>query len=232
MYIIFLAFAISTPICLAVWAYRRKGCFVAVIVFVATVWVFAHLEGIARSADNHLERVVHSVNKWRDDRLAKKAEQSEIKKAQQAEAERVAEAKRKQEEAAAEAERKEQAKADKIQAFALKDAPKVWAVYQSLKSEIDVQNGKIEDLRKTLVAFERSPEEDEDFKRICALRDEMIRSQKALYAKLEDAYIASKKYEASPSRKDYQELHKKALEDGILEADAAEARFKEMRLSK
>ena len=104
--------------------------------------------------------------------------------------------------------------------------------YQSLKSEIDVQNGKIEDLRKTLVSFGRSPEQDEDFKRICALRDEMIRSQTALYAKLEDAYIAAKKYEASPSRKDYQELHKKALEDGILEADAAEAKFKEMRLSK
>ena len=169
---------------------------------------------------------------WRDERLARKAQEKELNKKKQAEAERIAEIKRQQEAAAVEAERKRQAKADKIQEFALKDAPKVWSVYQSLKSEIDVQNDKIEDLRKTLVSFGRVAEEDEDFKRICALRDEMVRSRATLQSKLEDAYIAAKKYEASPSRKDYQELHKKALEDGILEADAAEAKFKEMRLSK
>ena len=83
-----------------------------------------------------------------------------------------------------------------------------------------------------LVSFDKSPDQDMDFQRICALRDDMVRSWKALRIKLEDAYIASRKYEASPSRKDYQEIHQKALEDGILEADAAEAKFKEMRLNK
>ena len=130
------------------------------------------------------------------------------------------------------AKQRQEAKDEKIQTFALKDAPKVWAVYQSLQSEIDGQSAKIEELRKTLVAFGKDPERDEDFNRICSLRDEMIRSRKALRRRLEDAYIAAKKYEAAPSRKDYQELHKKALEDGILEADAASARFKEMRLNK
>lgn len=148
------------------------------------------------------------------------ARQSE-EKAQAAERARIAEAKRRQ-----------KAKDEKIQAFALKEAPKVWEVYQSLKSEIDVQNEKIEELRKSLESFGRSPEQDTDFVRICALRDDMTRSRDALRTKLEDAYIAAKKYEAAPSRKDYQELHKKALEDGILEADAASARFKEMRRNK
>lgn len=169
---------------------------------------------------------------WRDERLAKKTEQAEIQKAQKAEAERRAEAKRQQEAAAVEAEQKAQAKADKIRTFALMDAPKVWAVYQSLKSEIVVQNGKIDDLRKTLVSFGRSPEQDEDFKRICALRDEMIRSQMALYAKLEDAYIAVKKYEASPSRKDYQQTMKRALEDGMQAANMATERYKAMMRQK
>ncbi len=95
-----------------------------------------------------------------------------------------------------------------------------------------MQNEKIEELRKSLESFGRSPEQDTDFVRICALRDDMTRSRDALRTKLEDAYIAAKKYEAAPSRKDYQELHKKALEDGILEADAASARFKEMRRNK
>ena len=148
------------------------------------------------------------------------ARQSE-EKAQAAERARIAEAKRRQ-----------KAKDEKIQDFALKEAPKVWEVYQSLKSEIDVQNEKIEELRKSLESFGRSPEQDTDFVRICALRDDMTRSRDALRTKLEDAYIAAKKYEAAPSRKDYQELHKKALEDGVLEADAASARFKEMRRNK
>ena len=123
-------------------------------------------------------------------------------------------------------------KEEKLQTFALKDAHRVWEVYQSLQCEIEVQNGKIEELRTTLKDFDKIPEQDEDFKAICALRDEMIHSRDVLRTKLEDAYLAAKKYEASPSRKDYEVLHKKALEDGILEADQAEAKFKEMRMNK
>ena len=201
--------------------YRRKGCIAAILVFVAMVWCLSYLEKYA-----------HALDKWRDKHLAEKAEQAEIERSQKEEAARVAEAKRKQAAAEAEARRRQEAKDDKIRSFALKDAPKVWAVYQSLQGEIDMQSGKIEELRKTLVTFGKQPELDEDFKRICAVRDEMIHTRKALRAKIEGAYIAAKKYEAAPSRKDYQELHKKALEDGILEADQAEAKFKEMRLNK
>lgn len=180
---------------------------------------------VAKLAFNDLEGI-------RERRLEEKAKQAEIQKAKEAENARIAAVRRQQQEAIAEAKRKQEAKDEKIRTFAIKEAPKVWAVYQSLQSEIDVQNDKIEELRKTLVAFDKSSEQDADFVRICALRDDMVRSRRAIRAKLEDAYIAAKKYEASPSRKDYQELHKKALEDGILEADAASSKFKEMRLNK
>lgn len=232
MDVLFITIAVVVPLCLAIAVHRRMGCIAAIITFVAAVWGFSFLEG-----------PVNLVNKWRNDHLAEKAKQAEHQKAQEAENARIAEAKRQQEarvtaekrrqaEAVAEAKRKQAEKDDKIRTFALKEAPKVWSVYQSLQSEIDLQNDKIEELRKTLEAFNKSPEQDADFIRICALRDDMIRSRKVLRAKLEDAYIAAKKYEASPSREDYQELHKKALEDGILEADAASAKFKEMRLNK
>ena len=168
------------------------------------------------------------IHVWRVARSNEKAQQAMAERAKKDAEARIAEEKRQK----AEARRRQEAKDEKIQTFALKDAPKVWAVYQSLQSEIDVQSAKIEELRKTLVAFGKEPEQDADFKRICALRDDMVRSKTTLRVKLEDAYIAARKYEASPSRKDYQELHKKALEDGILEADAAEAKFKEMRLNK
>ena len=39
---------------------------------------------------------------------------------------------------------------------------------------------------------------------------------------------AAKKYEASPSRKDYQETMKRALEDGINDANMATERYKAM----
>ena len=212
-----------------------KGCCGCIVVICALPFLFGGFN-IAKLALRDLMGI-------REKHLEEKARQEESQKAQEAENARIADAKRQQEariaaekrrqaEALAEAKRKQEAKDDKIRTFALKEAPKVWSVYQSLQSEIDVQNGKIEELRKTLVAFDKVPEQDADFKRICALRDEMKKSRKALRAKLEDAYIAAKKYEASPSRKDYQELHKKAIEDGILEADAASAKFKEMRLNK
>lgn len=190
-----------------------QGCLVIILIIV--VW---KIGGCA----------VDQFTEWRDE----KAKQVEQEKAREETEERIAEENRKKAEAEAEARHRQEVKDEKIRSFALKDAPKVWAVCQSLQSEIDVQNGKIEELRKTLVAFGKEPEQDVDFQRICALRDDMTRSRKALRTKLEDAYIASRKYEASPSRKDYQELHKKALEDGILEADAAAAKFKEMRLNK
>lgn len=170
-------------------------------------------------------RGVDGVKKWRDERLEAKAAESAAQKAKEAEVARLAEEQRKAKEA-------EEAKEEKIRTFALNESPKVWEVYQSLKGEIEVQQKNIDNLAQTMKMFGRSPEQDEDFIRITAYRDEMIRTRQALRARLEEAYITSKKYEASPSRKDYQALHKKALEDGILEADAAAARFKEMRLNK
>jgi len=187
------------------------GCLVALIVGVPLLGFTLTIAKLA----------FRDASSWINERKEEKARQEESKRMQELESARIAKAKRRQE-----------TKDEKIQTFALKEAPKVWEVYQSLKSEIDVQNEKIEELRKSLESFGRSPEQDTDFVRICALRDDMTRSRDALRTKLEDAYIAAKKYEAAPSRKDYQELHKKALEDGVLEADSASARFKEMRRNK
>jgi len=161
------------------------------------------------------------VADWRDKQLEEKVRRAEEKRTQDAENARIAEARRIQ-----------KAKDEKVQVFALKEAPKVWDVYQSLQSEIDVQVSKIEELRKTLETFGKVPEQDTDFIRICALRDEMIRSRQSLRTKLEDAYISAKKYEASPSRKDYQETMKRAIEDGINDANMAAERYKAMTRQK
>lgn len=190
-----------------------KGCLTCAAIFFGLPLLFG--------AFTIAKLTFRDVATWRDKRLEEKAKQAEEKKAQDAENARIAEARRLQE-----------AKDEKIHAFALKEAPKVWEVYQSLQSEIDVQGGKIEELRKTLETFGKDTAQDKEFNAICALRDDMIRSRQLLRTKLEDAYIAAKKYEASPSRKDYQETMKRAIEDGIQDANMAAERYKAMTRQK
>lgn len=216
-----------------------KGCLGCLVVGIGVI-VLLHVGScVCTIGGMELDR----LKTWRNERLAKKAEQREQAKLQAEEAARVAEAKRREAEAAAAAKRKQaeqiaaqkkrqEAKDEKIRSFALKEAAEVWRVYQSLKSEIDVQSNKILDLRRTFETFGKSPDADADFKQICLMREEMIRSHAALRKCLEDAYLAKCKFDATPGRKDYSEQHRKALEDGIREAAAVADRFKEMRLNK
>ncbi len=151
------------------------------------------------------------------------------KKEEEAERARVAAAEQQRRE---ESIKREETKKEKIRKFALKEMPKVWAAYQSLESEISVQNGKIEDLADALHTFNRRPEQDVDFQHIQALRNAMIQTRDVLWKRMEDAYLAASKFKAMPTSKDNEALLRKALEDGIAEADMAAKRFKEMRQSK
>ena len=169
-----------------------------------------------------------SIFSMRKAHLQKKAEQAKQKIVQKNIEEQQAKEKQKR----MEARQRQEAKDKKIQAFAIKEAPKVWSVYQALRSEIFVLNDKLQELRKALLSLGKLPEQDADYNCLCSQRDEMILSVKALRSKLEEAYIAAKKYEAAPDRIQHQALLKKVLKDGILEADAASDKFKELRLKK
>ncbi|MBR5549049.1 MAG: hypothetical protein IKU71_04915, partial [Kiritimatiellae bacterium] len=118
--------------------YGAKGCLVSVGCLVLLFGVLV---------------VVEKVSSYRKEYLEEKEKQAEEERVKKEESERIAEARRVEEENKL----RQEAKDDKIRSFALKDAPKVWSVYQSLQSEIDVQSGKIEELRKTLVTFGKDP---------------------------------------------------------------------------
>lgn len=79
---------------------------------------------------------------------------------------------------------------------------------------------------------ERDPDMDADFRSICAMRNDMAASLNTLRIKIEDAYLASLKYEATPSRMEYDVLRRKLIEDGMQEAEAAARRFNDMRMLK
>ena len=116
--------------------------------------------------------------------------------------------------------------------FAMKESPKIWQTIQSMRAEITQSGANIKRLRADLLEFDRDPDSDDDYKALVAGLQGLKRSYDAIFDKLEDAYIAAKKYEASPSRKDYQDTMKRALEDGIQDANMATERYKTMTRQK
>ena len=119
-----------------------------------------------------------------------------------------------------------------LQDFAQKESPKIWQTIQAMRAEMSTSGAKIKNLREELKLFDRDPDSDEDYKALVAGLQELKHAYNAIFDKLEDAYIAAKKYEASPSRKDYQDVMKRALEDGINDANMATERYKAMTRQK
>lgn len=115
-----------------------------------------------------------------------------------------------------------------LQDFAQKESPKIRQTIQAMRAEMSTSGAKIKNLREELKLFDRDPDSDEDYKALVAGLQELKHAYNAIFDKLEDAYIAAKKYEASPSRKDYQDVMKRALEDGINDANMATERYKAM----
>lgn len=121
---------------------------------------------------------------------------------------------------------------DKVRDFALKEAPTVWKTYQVLTEAIEEQDKKIAELRKTLEMFISNVEEDADIRSLVKLRDELTTSRDAIKAKLEEAYLQARKFAATPDQTEFDELRKKAVEDGIKEAQSALKRYKAMKEQK
>ena len=119
-----------------------------------------------------------------------------------------------------------------LQDFALKESPQIHATIQMLRTEMTDSGTKLKKLRADLLEFDRNPDADEDYKALVAGLKELRHAYDAIFDKLEDAYIAAKKYEASPSRKDYQQMMKRALEDGIQDANMATERYRAMTRQK
>lgn len=123
-------------------------------------------------------------------------------------------------------------KTRKIRDFALEHARAVWNVYCKLDAEIQVCEQGLERLRESLEEFGRVPEEDYDYRGSCERRDAMKESQVQIRRKLEDAYLASLKFEVAQSSAEYAELMQSALQEGIREAERAQQKFDMLKKSK
>ena len=119
-----------------------------------------------------------------------------------------------------------------LQDFAIRESPEIWRIIQSMRAEISTNDEKLKQLRNELLEFDRDPNADEGFKSLENGLRELRHAYETLLDRLEEAYIALKKFEASPSRKDYQDVMKCAIENGIQEATMATERYKAMSRQK
>lgn len=113
--------------------------------------------------------------------------------------------------------------------FVEKDAPAAKRCLDGLHAEAESQKMKEDGLRKTLEDFGRDPDCDEDFKKLCKYRQELLDEIQNVSNRLITAYIASVKYNAAPSRKGMSELRENALQEGIASAAAAYSRYEKLK---
>ena len=197
------------------------GCLVVILLLKLGSWIW-----------DKASSFISQVRTNYDNRVAQRqAENEAAEQKRQAEDRRIKdEATRKAEEMAIEAARIK--REERLKIFAMKEAPILWKVHQDLQGAIGEQDKRIADLAKTLETFNKDPMQDADYLRIRSMRDEMVAARDSMHAKIEDAYLAFCKFQATPSRKDYDELRKKTLEDGIKAAEDTARRFDEMRSAK
>ena len=197
------------------------GCLVVILLLELGSWIWGKASSF-----------ISQVRTNYDNRVAQRqAENEAAEQKRQAEDRRIKdEAARKAEEMAIEAARIK--REERLKIFAMKEAPILWKVHQDLQGAIVEQDKRIADLAKTLETFNKDPMQDADYLRIRSMRDEMVAARDSMHTKIEDAYLAFCKFQATPSRKDYDELRKKTLEDGIKAAEDTARRFDEMRSAK
>lgn len=136
---------------------------------------------------------------------------------------------RRRDEAAKKIERERDTKEDELRTFAMKESPSVWKILQTLSAERETLIGKIKGLESTLKRFGKNPDADEDVIKLKDSRSQLDAQISLVNGKLESAYLAAKKYEAMPHRKDFNDLMHKSIEDGVSAAELAEKRYKELK---
>lgn len=109
--------------------------------------------------------------------------------------------------------------------FALKESPKLWQTIQSIRAQVATRRKGLARLKADLQEFNIKPESDADCRRLQGQIDSLLDGLADVFCSLEQAYIAAKKFELSPSSANNEEAMKRALEEGVKEADSVARRY-------
>lgn len=117
---------------------------------------------------------------------------------------------------------------DILRDFAMKESPRLWQTIQAIRAEVAVRRKKLARLKADLQEFNVKSESDVDYSRWNSEIDLLLDSLAAVFGKLEEAYIAAKKFELTPSNADNLNVMKRALEESVKEADNTSKRYRAM----
>ena len=95
---------------------------------------------------------------------------------------------------------KERELEDKIRSFAMKESPGLWEAYQELNGSLDEQIKRVDNLRRELRDFKRDPETHPEYQRVSKLLEDMRRTRDTIRENLEEAYLASRAFDAMPEK--------------------------------
>lgn len=116
--------------------------------------------------------------------------------------------------------------------FALKESPRLWQTVQAIRAQVAVRRKSVAQLETDLREFNVDPAADADYRRLNEEIDSLLDSMSTVFGNLEEAYIASKKFELAPTSTNDKAIVKRILEDGIKESDSAAKRYREMTVDR
>jgi hypothetical protein len=118
---------------------------------------------------------------------------------------------------------------DELRTFALKESPHIWQTIQYLRAQMEVQDEQINKVKRTCLDNGIPYKENSDFTKACMLRNKLVRSLRVVEDHLVAALVAQREYAAAPDKTEFQRAMRKALEDGVLEADLVKKQYEEMK---
>lgn len=117
----------------------------------------------------------------------------------------------------------------KLRDFALRESPVLWETIQTIKAEIEVRDRELSELKEAMCQRGAGASDCSEYKRICRLRNRLVRSLRKVEESLASAYTLKCQYDAMPTNTEFEKTARRAIEDGVREARMAEKRYKEMK---
>lgn len=117
----------------------------------------------------------------------------------------------------------------KLRDFALRESPVLWETLQYFRAEIEYQDGEIEKIKMLSAENDVDIKTDDAYQRVVALRNLLVKNLRVIEDRLCDAYLLKLKVQATPSDRDLENDLKKIMDDGILEAEAAGKRYRDLK---
>lgn len=121
---------------------------------------------------------------------------------------------------------------DELRAFALSESPRLWETLQELRASADVQNDALENLRLSFAARGLSPKGDKEFEKVRSCRNVLVRNVLLVEDRLTEAFVMACKFRATPTKTEFESACRKALREGVAEAERARRQFKSMQEEK